>query len=191
MNIVAMFIFALLPSLCLIAALCIFKVPAYAASFIALLMCIFEAYMIWQMPMFSIATAVLEGIAMAIWPIVLVIIAAVFTYNVTVHTKAMEVIKRMITSVSNDKRILVLLIGWCFGGFLEGMAGFGTAISIPASMLYAFGFDPILSILVCLLANGCPTMFGSIGIPTTTMAAITGLEAGKLAFIQSVMTAPL
>ncbi|MBQ7888403.1 MAG: L-lactate permease [Erysipelotrichaceae bacterium] len=191
MNIVAMFIFALLPILCLIAALCIFKVPAYAASFIALLMCIFEAYMIWQMPMFSIATAVLEGIAMAIWPIVLVIIAAVFAYNVTVHTKAMEVIKRMITSVSNDKRILVLLIGWCFGGFLEGMAGFGTAISIPASMLYAFGFDPILSILVCLLANGCPTMFGSIGIPTTTMAAITGLEAGKLAFIQSVMTAPL
>ena len=62
----------------------------------------------------------------------------------------MDVIKRMITSVSTDKRVLSLLIGWCFGGFLEGMAGFGTAISIPASMLYAFRFDPIVAILVCL-----------------------------------------
>lgn len=191
MNIVAMFIFALMPILCLICALCVLKIPAYVSSFLALLVCAFEAFMIWQMPMFSIATAVLEGICMALWPIVLVIVAAVFTYNMTVYTGAMEVIKRMITSVSNDKRVLVLLIGWCFGGFLEGMAGFGTAISIPASMLYAFGFDPILSILVCLLANGCPTMFGSIGIPTTTMAAVTGLEAGKLAFVQSIMTAPL
>lgn len=191
MNIVTMFIFALMPILCLIVALCVFKFPAYIASFMALLICAAEAFIIWQMPVLSIVTAVAEGVAMAIWPIVLVIIAAVFTYNVTVYTESMETIKRMITSVSDDKRILLLLIGWCFGGFLEGMAGFGTAISIPASMLYAFGFDPILSILVCLLANGCPTMFGSIGIPTTTMAAITGLEAGTLAFVQSVMTAPL
>ena len=71
------------------------------------------------------------------------------------------------------------------------MAGFGVAIAIPASMLYAFGFDPILSILVCLLANGCPTMFGSIGIPTATLAAVTGLEAGTLAFVQTIQTAPL
>lgn len=186
-----MCLFALMPILCLIVALCVFKLPAYFSSFLALVVCVFEAIMIWEMPLLSAATAILEGIAMALWPIVLVIVAAVFTYNVTVYTGAMEVIKRMITSVSDDKRVLVLLIGWCFGGFLEGMAGFGTAISIPASMLYAFGFDPILSILVCLLANGCPTMFGSIGIPTTTMAAITGLDSVKLAFVQSVMTAPL
>ena len=119
------------------------------------------------------------------------IIAAVFTYDITVYTGAMETIKKIITSVSCDKRILVLLIGWCFAGFLEGMAGFGVAIAIPASMLYAFGFDPILSILVCLLANGCPTMFGSIGIPTATLAAVTGLEAGTLAFVQTIQTAPL
>ena len=191
MDIIAMFLFALMPVLCLIVALCGFKFPAFKASFLALVICIAEAMVIWNMPALSAATAVAEGIAMALWPIVLVIVAAVFTYNVTVHTGAMDVIKRMITSVSTDKRVLSLLIGWCFGGFLEGMAGFGTAISIPASMLYAFGFDPIVAILVCLLANGCPTMFGSIGIPTTTMAAITGLNSGTLAFVQSIMSAPL
>jgi lactate permease len=128
--------------------------------------------------------------AMAIWPIVIVIIAAVFTYNLTVHTGAMEKIKGMLTSVSSDKRVLVLLIGWCFGGFLEGMAGFGTAVAIPASMLMALGFNPIMAILACLVANGVPTMFGSIGIPTTTLASITGLDPASLAFVQSLQVAP-
>ncbi|MBQ7891404.1 MAG: L-lactate permease [Erysipelotrichaceae bacterium] len=190
-NLFVMFILALLPIIWLVIALCFLKWQAYIASFGALVICMLEALFIWKMPAFWMITAAFEGFAMAIWPIVIVIIAAVFTYNLTLHTGAMDIIKRMITSVSNDKRILVLLIGWCFSGFLEGMAGFGVAIAIPASMLYAFGFDPILSILVCLLANGCPTMFGSIGIPTATLAAVTGLEAGTLAFVQTIQTAPL
>mgnify|MGYP002230154344 FL=1 len=94
--------------------------------------------------------------------IVVVIIAAVFTYNLSLRTGGIDVIKQMITSVSNDKRILVLLIAWCFGGFMEGMAGFGTAIAIPAGMLLTLGFDPIFSCLVCLIANGAPTPFGSL-----------------------------
>lgn len=95
----------------------------------------------------------------------------------------------MLTSVSDDMRILVLLIGWCFGGFLEGMAGFGTAIAIPASMLYGLGLNPITSILVCLLANGTPTPFGSIGIPTVTLANLVGLDPANLAFAYSLQTA--
>ena len=71
---------------------------------------------------------------MAIWPICLVIVAAVFTYNLVVHTKNMELIKKMLTSVSKDKRILVLIISWGFGGFMEGMAGFGTAVAIQAGI---------------------------------------------------------
>ena len=96
----------------------------------------------------------------------------------------------MLTSVSSDMRVLCLLIGWCFGGFLEGMAGFGTAVAIPASMLMALGFDPITAILCCLVANGVPTMFGSIGIPTTTLASITGLDPIKLALTQALQVAP-
>ncbi|MDD6467804.1 MAG: lactate permease LctP family transporter [Erysipelotrichaceae bacterium] len=190
-NIFIMFILALLPIIWLIFSLCFLKWQAHYASFGAFIFAITEALFIWKLPFLWTLSAALEGFAMAIWPIVIVIIAAVFTYNLTIHTKAMEIIKRMITSVTNDKRILVLLIGWCFGGFLEGMAGFGVAIAIPASMLYAFGFDPVLSILVCLLANGCPTMFGSIGIPTATLASVTGLESGVLAFVQTIMTSPL
>lgn len=190
-NLFLSFLLALLPIIWLVVALCGFKLQAHIASVGALVVAFVEAVLLWQMPVFEAGSAALEGFAMAIWPIILVIIAAVFTYNLTVFTGAMDTIKRMITSVSFDKRILVILIGWCFGGFLEGMAGFGVAIAIPASMLYALGFNPIYAILACLIANGCPTMFGSIGIPTTTLASVTGLDAGTLAFIQTLQVAPL
>lgn len=173
---------ALLPIIWLVVALCGFKMQAHIASIGAFIVALIEAIFLWDMPVMDAGMAAVEGMAMALWPIVLVIIAAVFTYNLTVHTGAMNIIKRMITSVSSDKRILVLLIGWCFGGFLEGMAGFGTAIAIPASMLYALGFNPINAILVCLIANGCPTPFGSIGIPTVTLANLVGLDPSQLSF---------
>ncbi|MDD3049431.1 MAG: L-lactate permease [Bacilli bacterium] len=190
-NIFVMFILALLPIIWLVIALCGFKMQAHVASVGAFIVAFLEAIFIWNMPIINAGSAALEGFAMAIWPIVIVIIAAVFTYNLTVYTGAMDIIKRMITSVSCDKRILVILIGWCFGGFLEGMAGFGVAIAIPASMLYALGFNPVYAILACLIANGCPTMFGSIGIPTTTLAAVTNLDPSMLAFTQTIQVAPL
>ena len=73
---------------------------------------------------------------------------------------------------------------------MEGMAVFGTAIAIPAGMLLTLGFDPIFSCLVCLIANGAPTAFGSIGIPTVTLANLVGLENTQLSFITSLQLAP-
>ena len=184
-QLLLMFVLALLPIIWLVIALCVLGLEAHRASLGALATCAILAAAVWGMPVPDLATAALEGVLMALWPIVIVIVAAVFTYNLTVHTGAMETIKGMLTSVSADRRVLVLLIGWCFGGFLEGMAGFGTAVAIPASMLMALGFDPLLAILSCLLANGVPTMFGSIGIPTTTLASITGLDPVRLAVTQA------
>ena len=88
----------------------------------------------------------------------------------------MELIKKMLTSVSKDKRILVLIISWGFGGFMEGMAGFGTAVAIPAGILCGLGFDPIFAAMICLVANTTPVAFGSIGIPTVTAANVTGFS---------------
>ena len=136
-------------------------------------------------------TAALEGAALACWPILLVIIAAIFTYNLAVHTKSMDIVKHMLMTVSKDRRILALLIAWGFGAFMEGMAGFGTAIAIPASMLVALGFDPIKSILVCLVANSVPTTYGSIGIPASTLANLTGLDPILLSSYISLQLLPL
>ncbi|MEI3381082.1 MAG: L-lactate permease [Dorea sp.] len=102
----------------------------------------------WKMPVKDCVTGGLEGVAMAIWPVSLVI-AAVFTYNLCIETGSMEKIKKVLTGVSKDRRILPPLIGWGFGGFLEGMAGFGTAVAIPAEILcgirdfHRSGDDPL------------------------------------------------
>ena len=189
MNFV-LFILGLCPILWLIFSLSVLKWPTFKAAFGSLVIAFILSIAVWQQSALDTATAALEGFLMALWPIVIVIIAAVFTYNLSLRTRGMEVIKQMITSVSSDKRILVLLIAWCFGGFMEGMAGFGTAIAIPASMLAGLGFNPLFSCLVCLIANGVPTPFGSIGIPTVTLANLVGLENAQLAFTQTVQLAP-
>ncbi len=186
-----LFLLALSPILWLIVALGFLKMSSHKACPLALIISLAVALIIHNMSVTDAATSVLEGVALACWPILLVIIAAIFTYNLSLHTKSMDIIKQMLTSVSRDRRVIVLLIGWGFGAFLEGMAGFGTAVAIPVSMLVALGFNPVLSAVVCLIANSVPTAYGSIGIPTTTLGQITGIDPVLLAQYVSMQLLPL
>lgn len=185
------FLLALSPILWLILSLGFFKLPGVKACPIALVLAFLVALTAYQMPEQDALTAALEGAALACWPILLVIVAAIFTYNLSVHTKSMDIVKHMLMTVSKDRRVLALLIAWGFGAFMEGMAGFGTAIAIPASMMVALGFDPIKSILVCLVANSVPTTYGSIGIPASTLASLTGLDPLHLSSYISLQLLPL
>ena len=177
------FILALLPIIWLAVALSVLKLPAYRVCPLALILTILLALFYWKSPGVDVLTGGVEGAVMGLWPISLVIVAAVFAYNLTVRTGAMDTIKRMLTAVTCDKRVLVLIIAWGFGGFMEGMAGFGTAVAIPAGILCGLGFNPIQAALVCLVANATPTAFGSIGIPTITAASVTGLDASHTAVV--------
>ncbi len=168
------FVLALLPILWLIVAMSVIKM---------------EAMVFWHASFLSATTSVAEGVVMALWPIVLVIIAAIFVYNMTVHTGAMDVIKAQLTSVSNDRRVLAILIAWCFGGFMEGMAGYGTAIAIPASMMFALGFNPVEAILMCLVADSYTTMFGAVGVPTQMVSDLTSLDATMVSHAQILQAA--
>ena len=126
---------AVLPLLWLIVGLAILKVPAWKACLIAAIISFIVAVVPFGKESGIMLSGALEGVALAIWPILLVITSAIFTYNLVVHTKAMETIKTILTSVSSDMRILSLLLAWGFGAFMEGMAGFGTAVAIPAAMM--------------------------------------------------------
>lgn len=186
------FFLAILPILWLIIALSVLKVAGHKACVIALAITAVLATVYWKLSPICTATAGLEGILNALWPICLVIIAALFTYNLTLETGAMELIKGMLASVSLDQRVLLLIIGWGFGNFMEGMAGFGTAVAIPASMLAAIGVNPMLAVIACLVVNSTPTAFGSVGVPTVTLASVTGLDvlplSGSIATIQVILT---
>ena len=186
------FILAMLPILWLIVALSGLKMAGHKVCVIAFLLSMVLAVAGWKLSVLNTATAAAEGILNALWPICLVIIAALFTYNLTLRTGAMEQIKKMLAGVSRDKRVLALIIGWGFGNFMEGMAGFGTAVAIPASMLVGIGLDPISSVLACLVVNSTPTAFGSVGVPTATLAAVSGTDplalSGSVAVIQCLLT---
>lgn len=186
MNIFLLFFIAMIPVIWLIVSLGVLKIPGHKACPIALGLTIILSVLVWQMPILDSITAGLEGIAMAIWPIFLIIVAAVFTYNLATHTGGMEVIKKMMTSVSTDRRILVLILAWGFGGFLEAIAGFGTAVAIPASILAALGFNPVFAAVICLIANTTPTAFGAIGLPVSTLAQVTNLNVNDLSFTISI-----
>ncbi|MGV8906141.1 MAG: L-lactate permease [Acetobacterium sp.] len=182
MNNYILFFIALIPVIWLIVSLGVLKIPGHKACPIALAITIVLSILVWKMPITDSLTASLEGAAMAIWPIMLVIVAAVFTYNLATHTGGMETIKKMMTSITTDQRILVLIVAWGFGGFLESIAGFGTAVAIPASILAALGFNPVFAAIICLIANTTPTAFGAIGLPVSTLAQVTGLNVNDLSF---------
>lgn len=175
------FLIAMLPIICLIIALSGLKMPAHKATSIALVITMFLGIVFWKLNSVYAISAVFEGILNALWPICLVIVAALFTYNLTLRTGAMESIKKMLAGVSADKRVLTLIIGWGFGSFMEGMAGFGTAVAIPASMLAGIGLNPLAAVVSCLVANSTPTAFGSVGIPLVTLSSVTGVSSHTLA----------
>ncbi|NFH89956.1 L-lactate permease [Clostridium botulinum] len=177
------FLIACVPILWIMISLGKFKVPGYKTCPIAFIITFLLAIFVWRMDLLEAITAGFEGVALALWPIIITIIGAVFTYNLSVYTGSIEIIKKMMTSVTNDKRILVLILAWGFGGFLEAISGFGTAVTIPASILAALGFDPIFASIICLIANTTSTAFGAIGIPVTTLAEVTGLEVKYLSYI--------
>ena len=123
----------------------------------------------------------------ALYPICLVILAALFTYAVTVESGAMEKIRSGLAAVSDDRRVLALLIVWGLGTFMEGMAGFGTAVAIPTAILVGIGFDPMKAVLMCLVANTTPTAFGSVGVPMLTLVRESGCEESSLFVVTALL----
>lgn len=176
MNDNVLFFIAIAPIILLMVSLGVWKHPAHRASVITMLFSFTLAILVWGMSIQHALTAALEGAAIGLWPIMIVIIAAIFTYNLAVETRSMDIIKNMLSRISTDERIQVLILAWGFGGFLEAVAGYGTAVAIPASILASLGFNPIFSAVICLIANTVPTAFGAVGIPVTTLAKVTNLD---------------
>ena len=171
-NLFVNLLLGLVPIIWLVIALTGLKMPGYKACGIAIALAAVVAFIFKHMAPLDCGTAILEGVLSALWPIILVIIAALFTYNLVLDTGAMDKIKAMLSGISSDKRILAIIIGWSFGCFMEGMAGFGTAVAIPASILIALGFEPLPTLVGLLIVNSTPTAFGSVGVPTTTLASL-------------------
>lgn len=172
---------ALLPILTLIVLMGVFKVPGDRSSLITLIVTIVIAVWYFGQPLQQTGLSFFYGALKALVPILLIILMAIYSYNVLLHTGKIEVLKAQFSSISSNKCIQVLLITWGFGGLLEGMAGFGTAVAIPAAILISLGFKPVFSALVSLIANSVPTAFGAVGVPVIVLAQETSLDVMKVA----------
>ena len=110
--------------------------------------------------------------AYGLWPISWIVVSAVFFYNLTVESGDFDVIRRSLARLTGDRRIQLLLVAFCFGALIEGIAGFGAPVAITASMLAGLGFEPITAASLALIANTAPVAFGSLGIPVTTLGGL-------------------
>ncbi len=168
-------IFAVLPLLTIFVLLGVLRLKAQWAALIALLVALIVAVAVYGMPVGQALSGAGEGAAFGLFPIMWIVVNAIWVYNLTVSTGHFDVLRRSFGAVSDDQRIQAVIIAFCFGALLEALAGFGTPVAISAVMLIALGFGPLKAAAVALVANTAPVAFGAIAVPITTLAKVTGL----------------
>jgi lactate permease len=173
-------IFAILPLLTLFILLGVVRLKAQWASLCALGVAILVAIIVYSMPVGQAADSALEGAAFGFWPIMWIVLNALWIYNMTESTGHFAVLRRAFTMISDDSRVQVVVIAFCFGALLEALAGFGTPVAICSVMLVGLGLNPLRAVAVALVADTAPVAFGAIAIPITTLAQTSGLPVHHL-----------
>jgi lactate permease len=173
-------IFAVLPLVVLFILLGVVRMKAQWASLITLAVAVVVAIAVYSMPIGQAGDSALEGAVFGFWPIMWIVINALWIFNMTEATGHFAVLRRAFASVSDDVRIQVVVIAFCFGALLEALAGFGTPVAICGIMLVGLGVKPVKAAAVALVADTAPVAFGAIAIPITTLAQVTGLPAPHL-----------
>ncbi len=163
---------ASLPPLLLAVLLAVLRVAPWRAAVAAAATAFALAWLVWGMPMSLTIAAATHGMAFGLWPICWVVVSTVFFYNLSVESGDFDIIRRSLGRLTGDRRIQLVLVAFCFGALIEGIAGFGAPVAISAAMLAGLGFEPIMAASLALIANTAPVAFGSLGIPVTTLGGL-------------------
>ena len=174
---------AMLPLLTLFVLLGVLRMAAWKAALVSLGVSLVVAIVAYSMPVGQASMAGIEGAVFGFFPILWIVINAIWVYNMTVVTGHFDVLRRSFAKVSDDQRIQAVIIAFCFGALMEALAGFGTPVAITSVMLIALGFKPVKAAVVALVANTAPVAFGSLAVPITTLATVTGMPEHHLAQI--------
>ncbi|KVL90278.1 lactate permease LctP family transporter [Burkholderia stagnalis] len=168
---------AAIPIIFFFIALAALRLKGHVAAAITLLLSLGVAIVAYRMPVSQALAAAGFGFAYGLWPIAWIIVAAVFLYKIVVKTGQFDIIRASVLSITDDQRLQMLLIGFSFGAFLEGAAGFGAPVAITAALLVGLGFRPLHAAGLCLIANTAPVAFGAMGIPIIVAGQVTGIDA--------------
>ena len=168
---------ALLPAVAMLGSIALLKMRVHFAALMGLALTIAVAMGVYHMPGDMAAASCLYGAAFGLFPIGWIVINVVFLYHLTVKRGHFKILRESLSTMAPDPRVQVILIAFCFGAFLEGMAGFGAPVAITAAILLQLGFKPLHACGLALIANTAPVAFGSLGIPITTLAQVSGLDS--------------
>jgi lactate permease len=176
------FLVAILPIATVLILLGVCKRPAWQAACAGLIVGLGVAVSVWNMPLRLGLASALNGAVFALWPVMWMVVNALLLYNVAVASGRFDAFRRwVIAHLPNDRRVVLIVIGFCFGSLLEGIAGFGAPVAITASLLIGMGFPALEALVFVLIFNTTPVAFGALGTPVTVLAAVTGLPAQALA----------
>jgi lactate permease len=179
-NLFVSAVVAAIPVVVLLGSLAFFHVKAHLAAILGLAAALAVAIFVYQMPSSMALAAAGNGVLFGLLPIGWIVLNAIFVYDVSVTTGKFEIVKDTIAGLASDRRIQLLLIGFSFGAFLEGAAGFGTPVAISAAMLIGLGFRPLAAAGLALIGNTAPVAFGALGTPVIILAKVTGLPENLL-----------
>jgi lactate permease len=171
---------AALPLLVLFVLLGGLRMRAWLASLIGLAVALVVAVLVYGMPVGQAALSGVEGAVFGFFPILWIVINALWIYRMTVQSGHFDVLRRSFGAVSSDQRVQAVIIAFAFGALLEALAGFGAPVAICTIMLIGLGFRPLKAATVALVANTAPVAFGAIAVPITTLAQVTGLPEDTL-----------
>ena len=176
------FVVAVLPIATVLVLLGLLKRPAWQAALAGLAVSLLIATTIWRMPVNMAVASALNGAVFALWPVMWIVINALLVYNIAVASGRFDAFRAwVIKHLPNDRRVVLIVIGFCFGALLEGVAGFGAPVAITASLLIICGFPALDALVFVLIFNTTPVAFGALGSPVTVLGAVTGLPATTLA----------
>ncbi|SCK51586.1 lactate permease [Streptomyces sp. WMMB 322] len=164
---------AALPLLTLFLLLGAARVKAHLAGLSALAVAVGIAVAVYGMPFKLAALSAAEGAVFGLFPIGWILVTAIWLYQLTVVSGTFEDLRRSLRLISDDPRVLAVVLAFCFGALLEALAGFGAPVAITGIMLIALGFPPFRAAVTVLVANTVPVAFGAMGIPVITAGALT------------------
>ncbi|GAA5226554.1 L-lactate permease [Paeniglutamicibacter antarcticus] len=175
---------SLLPLVTFFVMLAVVKAKAHISGLTSLFVALLVAIFVFKMPAGMALMSGVMGAVFGAFPVVWIVIMAIWLYQVTVVSGRFEDLRRVFDVIGGgDVRIQSILIAFCFGGLLEALAGFGAPVAITATMLLALGMSPLRAAAAVLVANTAPVAFGAVAIPITTAAALTGLDANHIGAI--------
>ena len=176
-NLALSFLVAAVPIATVLVLLGILRRPAWQASLGGLVTALLIAVLVWRFPPALALDAVAAGMVFALWPVMWIVFNALLLYNIAVASGRFDAFRDWIVdNMPDDRRIVLVVIGFCFGCLLEGVSGFGTPVAITSALLILVGYPPIEALTFTLIFNTAPVAFGALGAPVTVLGQVTGLS---------------